>query len=122
VTRTDWDGSRQVFTWDASKSAYIFRDPAGSFDKLTYSSATSQWTWVDGDSRVTAIYDIASGGRIVSSVDADGKGQTFTYTGGTQLTRITNGVGGYVVLGWTGSSLTKLTSYKSDSLLIYRDT
>lgn len=117
ITRTDWDGSRQVFTWDAAKSAYVYKDPAGSFDKLTYSAGSNQWTWTDGDSRVTELYDNVNGGRIVSSLDADGKGQAFTYTG-SQLTRITDSNGEYVSLTWSGTNLTQLSTYKSDNTLL----
>jgi YD repeat-containing protein len=117
ITRTDWDGSRQVFTWDAAKSAYVYKDPAGSFDKLTYSAGTTQWTWTDGDSRVIELYDNANAGRIVSSLDSDGKGQTFAYTG-TQLTRITDSNGEYVALAWSGANLTQLSTYKSDNTLL----
>ena len=60
ITRIDWDGSRQVFTWDAAKSAYVFRDPAGSFDRLTFDAGTNRWSWTDGDSRVTVSHAIAS--------------------------------------------------------------
>ncbi|HEY0959731.1 MAG TPA: LysM peptidoglycan-binding domain-containing protein [Novosphingobium sp.] len=117
VTRTDWDGSRQVFAYDATKSAYVFKDPTDSFDILTYNSSAQQWTWIDGSSRVIEVYDNLNGGRIISSLDSDGKGQTFTYTN-TQLTRITNSDGGYVTLVWTGSNLTQLISYKSDGTLL----
>ena len=117
ITRTDWDGSRQVFAWDAAKSAYVYKDPAGSFDKLTYSAGSNQWTWTDGDSRVVELYDNANAGRIVSSLDPDGKGQTFTYTG-SQLTRITDSNGEYVVLTWSGTNLTQLSTYKADNTLL----
>jgi YD repeat-containing protein len=117
ITRTDWDGSRQIFTWDAAKSAYVFKDPAGAFDKLTYSAGANQWTWTDGDARTVELYDNANAGRIVSSLDADGKGHTFVYTG-NQLTRITNSNGEYVALSWTGTNLTQLATYKSDNTLL----
>jgi YD repeat-containing protein len=117
ITRTDWDGSRQVFTWDAAKAAYVYKDAAGAYDKLTFSAGTSQWTWTDGDSRVIELYDNANGGRIVSSLDPDGKGQTFAYTG-AQLTRITDSNGEYVVLAWSGVNLIQLSTYKSDNTLL----
>ena len=40
ITRTDWDGSTAVYTWDGTASAYVFHDEKGADDTITYNTTT----------------------------------------------------------------------------------
>ena len=91
ITRTDSDGSQVVFTWNSSVGAYVAKEDGGAYDQLKLSSST--WTWTDG---ATETYDNANGGRIVTSVDRNGAGLTFTYTTSGQIDRVTTQDGEYV--------------------------
>ncbi|MGE5566052.1 MAG: Ig-like domain-containing protein, partial [Parcubacteria group bacterium] len=114
VTRTDWDGSEAVYTWDGTKSAYVSKEGAGAYDTLTFSGTT--WTWTDGNSRVTELYDNANGGRITSSADTDGNALTFTYGSNGLISRVTTADGNYTDLTYSGTLLTQVvTHYQTTS-------
>lgn len=117
ITRTDWDGSEIVYSWDASASAYVSKTGAGAYDRLTY--AANVWTWTDGDSRVTESYDNLNGGRITSSTDTSGNSLTYTYTGAL-LTKIATASGEYTTLSWTGNNLTQVVTTKADATTLTR--
>ena len=72
ITRVDQDGVELLYTYNTTLSKYVNTDGAGAFDTLSYSSATTLWTWTDGDSRATETYANANGGRITQSTDLDG--------------------------------------------------
>ena len=104
VTRIDWDGSDTLYTWDSTKSAYVCLQQGDAYDKLTYSSASLTWTWTDGVTRTVETYADASGGRILTSKDANSNSITFTYTG-TLLTKVAMGDGEYLSLSYyTGTN------------------
>jgi YD repeat-containing protein len=107
VTRTDWDGSEVVHTWDAGLSAYVSKDGSGAYDTLTF--AADVWTWTDGDSQASETYDALNGGRITATRDTDGNALTYTYTAG-QLTRVTTAGGEYTELSWSGNNLTQMVT------------
>ena len=102
ITRTDWDGSDMVYTWDATLSAYISKEGAGAYDKLTYASGTGLWTWTDGDSQVRETYADGSGGRITATLNTDGDNLAYSYyAGGNKLYRVTSTVSGeYTQFNW----------------------
>ena len=107
ITRTDWDGSKVVYAWNASRGAYVSTDGQGAYDTLTFSGAT--WTWTDGATRVRESYDDAHGGRITGQTDLDGNQITYGYTG-DKLTRVATqaaagGVAEYTDIVWgTGAA------------------
>jgi YD repeat-containing protein len=110
VTRVDWDGSETVYA-QISSGLYRTTDGSGAHDQLAWSG--SQWTWTDGDSRVTDTYD--SNGRLLSSADTDGNTLTYAYVGGTDLiSRVTStnsgGTAEYTDLNYSGTQLTHLTT------------
>jgi len=111
VTRYDWDGSNIVYTWDATKSAYVSKEGAGPYDTLTF--ASNVWTWTDGGSRQTETYDNLNNGRITAAKDADGNALTFTYTG-TLLTRVTTANGERTDYSYTANNLTQVVTTRSD--------
>ncbi len=115
VKRTDWDGSEVIFTWDAGRGAYVSKEGSGAYDTISF--ASNQWTWTDGNSRVTELYDNANSGRITSSRDTDNNSLTFTYTG-SLLTRVTTASGDYTELTWSGNNLTQLVTRNSGGTLL----
>ena len=82
VTRTDWDGSAMVYTWNATASAYT-RPAVG--DKITF--ASNVWTWTDQARQVTETFDYLNSGRIMTRKDTDLNALTYTYNGSGKLTR-----------------------------------
>jgi len=108
ISRADWDGSETVFTWDATRSAYVSTDGAGAHDTISYASGA--WSWRDGDSRVVETYETTNGNRVSTVTDADGNVQTFTYTASS--TRVTTADGNYTELSYSGTLLTQLVTYK----------
>src|ERR1700743_2641980 len=48
VTRVDWDGSDETYTYDATSGLYINRQGTGAYDTLSYPTAGGSWTWTDG--------------------------------------------------------------------------
>ncbi|MFT3736037.1 MAG: hypothetical protein QM776_13595 [Rhodocyclaceae bacterium] len=111
ITRVGADGAELVYTYDSSRSAYVNKDGAGSYDTLTWNG--SQWTWTDGDSRVTETYDWASGtGKLLTLADTDGNTITYGYSGSllTSVTTANHSTGNKNVtyLDYTGSLLTQI--------------
>ncbi len=108
ITRTDWDGSEVVYTWDTTRSAYVSKEGEGAYDTLTY--ASNVWTWKDGATRTTELYDNNNGGRITSSADTDGNALSFSYNGSGFVSRVTTADNHYTDFTYTGSNLTQLTT------------
>jgi YD repeat-containing protein len=113
VTRVDWDGSEVVFTWDASRSAYVSKDGGGAYDTLTYSGAT--WTWKDGATQSTETYDASNNGRLVTRTDRDGNTLSFAYNASGLISRVTTQNGEYTDLSYSGSNLTQIATYRHQS-------
>ena len=113
VSRVSGDGSVVVYSWDASKSAYIATDGAGAYDKLTY--ASSVWTWTDGDSQATESYAAygTNSWRITRAADTDGNALTFTYSG-ANLSKVTTADGSWVQYSWSGDHITQITTGYTD--------
>ncbi len=114
VTRTDWDGSELVYTWDAGRNAYVSKEGAGAFD--TVALAGNTWTWTDGDSRGTELYDAANSGRITAQKDADGNATTYTYGASNPLliTSVTRPTQDQYVFTYSGNNLTSVKLRKYD--------
>ncbi len=111
ITRTDWDGSQTVYTYNATLTKYLSTASEGAYDTLSF--AANVWTWTDGNSRVTESYDSLNSGRITSRTDSDGNSLTFAYGAGGQVSQVTSANGEITYLDYNGSNqLTQVrTSY-----------
>jgi len=74
VTRIDGDGASAIYTYSSTLLAYRTTDGDGAYDTLKFNTSTQKWTWTDGQTGVTELYnDVAlNGGRINSSTDTNG--------------------------------------------------
>ena len=121
ITHYAADGSAVVYTYNSSYSyngstgAYVGNELGGAYDTLSFNGSTNQWTWQDGKSRATEVYDNANSGRLIQSTDASGNSLTYTYTG-SLLTKVTTANGDYTSFAYTASLLTSVvTSYTNAS-------
>ena len=57
IKRIDGDGAEALYTYDVTLAAYVSDAGSGARDKLTFNGSTNRWTWTDGDSQTTEIYD-----------------------------------------------------------------
>src|SRR5262249_21661464 len=110
ITRYDWDGSDIVYSWDATRNAYVAKQGPGPYGPLP--TAATVWTWTDGGSRQTETYDALNGGRVTQAKDGDGSTLSFTYTG-TLLTRVTTANGEHTDYSYTGNNLTQVVMTRS---------
>ncbi len=117
VTLIDWDGSDTLYTYDASRGAYVSTGGSGAYDTLSF--ASNVWTWTDGDTRQVDTYDATNGGRIVASIDGSGNQLTYSYTG-SLLTRVTTQDGEHTDLTWSGNNLMQITTTLADSSTLTR--
>lgn len=115
VQRTDWDGSRVVYAWDAARSLYVATTGAGTRDTLVMDES-SQWRWTQGDGALKEYYSPLESGSIVRSVDRDGN-ETFyfyglgTLDGPSKLTEIRTASGESTQLEYDGEL--RLTSVRT---------
>ncbi|WP_229008412.1 LysM peptidoglycan-binding domain-containing protein [Methylophilus sp. Leaf408] len=93
ITRTSGDGTTSIYTYDDVSRKYISKDGSGSYDTLSYNSASKVWTWQDGDSRITESYSTSdatvsgtSKWRITTVTDLDNNRLTYSYNTTTGLT------------------------------------
>jgi YD repeat-containing protein len=82
VTLIDWDGSDLLYTYDPNANgtnagAYVCHQAGHAADRLTFSGTT--WTWTDGHTQTTEIFDSSNGCRLSASTDADGNQLSYTY-------------------------------------------
>ena len=92
VLRTNADGHDTLYTYSAAAGCYLAHEGPGQLDRLTYSAGS--WTWTDSDTGVAETY---------TSVD---NGLTY------RLNRVQTSEGHSVVVGYTGSLITSLSTFK----------
>ncbi len=115
ISRLGADGAVLVYTWDASRSAYVTEDGAGAFDTLT--CASNIWTWKDGDSQQSETYQDYGGlyWRITAATDTDGNALAYTYVSSSdKLDKVTTADGSWTQYGWSGSAITSVTTGYTD--------
>ncbi|HEY9105798.1 MAG TPA: hypothetical protein VIN58_03895, partial [Roseateles sp.] len=111
--RRDEDGSEAVFSWDAGRSRYINFDGAGAYDSLSYDG--TNWTFVDGSSRVTEVY-AGNTGRLLSQSDTSGNALSFAYNGAGLVTSVTTSAGEVTYYDYNASNqLTQLRTLSKSS-------
>jgi YD repeat-containing protein len=120
VVRVDRDGAELTYAYDANSHVYAGKDGAGSFDTLNYNSATANWTWTDGDSRVTETYDWHAGaGKLLSQADTSGNTITYHYAG-SLLNQVLDASGDSTWLDYSGNNLTRVRSVLADGTISTR--
>jgi YD repeat-containing protein len=109
VTRVDADGAECVYKFNGS--LYVNTDGGGSYDTLSYSSANSQWTWTDGDSRMTETYDWTNGaGKLLNQKDIDGYILSYTYQANGLLQEVANASGEKTLLVYNSTNLARVST------------
>jgi YD repeat-containing protein len=106
ITRTSDDGSAVVYAYNTTLGQYVSGGQSGAVDILSWSAASSTWTWVDAASSQQEAYN-AAGQLITLSDSRTGAHYDFSYSG-SQLTRITAGDGDTLLFGY--NTLSQLIS------------
>ena len=112
LTRTAFDGSQAVYTWDSVNSRYVAVNGTGAFDTITFSG--SACTWTDGATQQKETYDGISG-NLLTRTDAAGNTITFGYTGGL-LTSVTDANGETATYVYSGTQLTQIKAPTSNGV------
>ncbi|MEQ1540682.1 MAG: DUF6531 domain-containing protein [Novosphingobium sp.] len=126
---TDWDGSQTDFVWDAAftrpdggNGAYVSKDGGGAYDWITAISDPNTnivtYTYTDGDSLRSDVFDGANGGRITATRDASANQLSYTYNGNGQLSRVTTANGEYTDLVWSGNQLTQVVTRNANNAFL----
>lgn len=108
ITRTDFDGSTVVYAYDSAQGAYMATTGQGARDTLRYNASAQTWTWTQGSTRVTEVYDATHGGRITSTADISGNTVHYAYNAAGLLASVTTASGEITYLDYNGTQLTQL--------------
>ncbi|MGH8083570.1 MAG: hypothetical protein ACREP7_23545, partial [Lysobacter sp.] len=103
VYRTDWDGSRTAYAWDAARSLYVASAGAGTRDTLAWDAGNQRWTWTQGGSQLLERYDATKNGRLFESVDRDGNSVQYSYNAAGALSQIVTANGETTYLDYDGN-------------------
>jgi YD repeat-containing protein len=68
VARMSSEWVRTVYHYDAARGVYLNKEGGGAYDEIRF--ANGQWTWTDGNTRLTEAY--GADGKIVSRTDKSG--------------------------------------------------
>ena len=116
ITRIDADGAELLYTYDSTRQAYINKDGSGSYDSLSYNATSKQWTWTDGDSRVTETFDWQNGsGKLLNQTDTDGNVTSFSYSAG-RLSQAKTANGETTNFEYTNGNLSAISTLGSDAV------
>ncbi|WEF33217.1 hypothetical protein [Pseudoduganella chitinolytica] len=109
VTRTDADGSTQLYTYDSAKGAYRSTDGDGAYDVLVGTAAG--WTWQGKSfdkSGVFETYDAA--GRLIGAGDHGTNRITYAYNTSGQLDTVTDASGDVTRYEYANGKLARISS------------
>lgn len=112
VVRTDRDGARATYTWDAVGSRYVSTSGGGAYDQITYDATAGRYEWTDGDTGLKASYSAA--GRLLSSYDARGNTLTYGYNAGGRLSTVASSSGQTTCYDYTGNNLSRIRQVMAD--------
>jgi YD repeat-containing protein len=113
ATRTDEDGSTEVFSFDAALGLYRSSDGSGAYDTLSYDAASQKWTFTDGATGAKETYDGAASGNLLSATDANGNRTDYTYSDG-RLTQIRDASGETTSFIYSGADLMEVRVERPD--------
>ncbi|RZL02851.1 MAG: RHS repeat protein [Rubrivivax sp.] len=117
VQRIGEDGSSTIYLWDAGSSSYISKSGGGSFDSLKWNATPGTWTWTDGDTQTTEVYEGTAGQyRLKTVTDTDSKSLTLSYLAAGLINRITGSNNEYVSIeygGAQGKNILSLSTWSS---------
>lgn len=96
-------------------TAYWTTDGSGNHDRIEFASST--WSWIDGDSRVTEEYEaaVATGEfRVKQLFDEDGNTLAFSYASGTdKLAQVTTENGEWLKYFYDGTHTDRITQIET---------
>jgi large repetitive protein len=102
ITRTDDDGSAVIYAYNTTLGQYVSGGQSGAVDTLSWSAASSTWTWTDAASIQQETYN-ATGQLITLSDSQTGARYDFSYSS-SQLSQITAGDGDTLLFGYNTSN------------------
>ena len=92
VIRTTGDGHETTYTWNAARAAFISAEGSGAHDELRYDSASGEWVWTEGSTRVMERYSNSTSssmtGRLIRRTDTSNNSIVLMYDGSGRLTLI----------------------------------
>ena len=106
VTRTGADGAVAVYRFQAVRNAYVTEEGDGAHD--TIELADGVYTWTDGSTGATEIYDASPPLRLLQSLDASGEGFSYQYRDDGVLRSVTTSNGERTVYAYAGNLLTEV--------------
>lgn len=77
VTRTDSDGAKAAYAYNATTGLYVATNGGGAFDTIAYNATTHVYTRTDGSTQMVESY--TSAGVLTSLTDSDGNVVTVTH-------------------------------------------
>ncbi|RZU38488.1 YD repeat-containing protein [Fluviicoccus keumensis] len=111
VTRINGDGHETLFTWSGGR--YQSAEGPGAHDSLSWSASDSTWSWVDGDTRATEVYEAVPGlpgqSRLKSVTDSGGTSLTYSYDAAGRLAGVRDSSGSELIYNYNaGGQLERL--------------
>lgn len=130
ITRVAQDGGHTLYTFNSVLGVYQSTDGRLAHDTLTYNASKNQWTWTEGSSRLTEIYESdgsATAWRLIELSDAEGRALRFSYHANGFVNRILDVSGQQTLIDYSGVQATRIrtisegatqttTHYQYDSL------
>jgi len=120
LLRTDGDGARATYAWDATKNLYVSSAGAGAFDSIAYDAAGARFVWTDGATGLVERYESSGSGRLTSSADPFGNTLTYGYNANGTLQSITDANGEVTYFDYTGTNLTQIRTVTADNTAVTR--